>query len=64
MCSSLGNKYDFFNIGLFFTPEVFILCQKVWGARELGANNFDITILSKGQQLYLKQTPLQPENKN
>ena len=27
----------FFNTGLIFTPEVFVLCKKVWGPREPGA---------------------------
>ena len=63
MCSSFGNKYDFL-IQVYFLLQKCLFCQKVWGARELGANNFDIPILSEGQQLYLKQTPLERENKN
>ena len=34
------NIMDFFNTGLIFTPEVFILCKKVWGARGTGAHEF------------------------
>ena len=30
MSSSSWNKYDFFNAGLIFTPEVIIHCKKVW----------------------------------
>ena len=38
------NIINFIKIGLIFTPKVFILCKKVWGLRELGALNFDITV--------------------
>ena len=34
------NIMDFFNTGLIFTPEVFILYKKVWGARGTGAHEF------------------------
>ena len=41
-CSLLHEIYImiFFNTGLIFTPEVFILCKNVWGSR--GLVNFDI----------------------
>ena len=34
--SSSLNKYDFFNAGLIFTPEVFIQSKKVWGTGSRG----------------------------
>ena len=41
--STLSNKYrDFLNIGLIFTPEVFIKRKKAWERRVPGVVNFDI----------------------
>ena len=36
------NIMNFLNIGLIFTPEVSILCKKVWGSGGLRAVDFDI----------------------
>ena len=36
------NIMNFFNTSLIFTPEVFILYEKVWCPREWGLVNFDI----------------------
>ena len=36
------NIMNFFNTSLIFTPEVFILYEKVWCPREWGPVNFDI----------------------
>ena len=33
------NTMNFFNLGLIFTPEVFIKCKKAWGTRGPGAVN-------------------------
>ena len=33
---------NFLNIGLIFTPEVIILCKKVWESGGLRAVDFDI----------------------
>ena len=42
-------KQFFFNAGLSFTPEVLILCKKVWRPRELGVETltFDITVFRR-----------------
>ena len=39
MSASSWNKYDFFNAGLGFTPEVFIQCVKKYGSRSGGAGD-------------------------
>ena len=36
------NIMNFLNIGLIFTPEVIILCKKVWGSGGLRAVDFAI----------------------
>ena len=36
------NIMNFLNTGLIFTPEVFILCKKVYGPTGLWAVDFDI----------------------
>ena len=33
---------NFLKTGLIFTPEVFVLCKKVWGPRGPQAIDFDI----------------------
>ena len=38
------NIMNFFHTPLALTPEVFILCKKVWSPRVLGVVNFDIPI--------------------
>ena len=35
---------NFIKTGLIFTPDVFILCEKVWGLRGSGALKFDIAV--------------------
>ena len=37
------NIMNFLNTGLIFTPEVVILCKKVWGTREIRNVDFHIT---------------------
>ena len=46
---------NFFNTGLIFTREVFILGKKVWGSRRSEAVNFDIPSLL---QLFIKEKEL------
>ena len=36
------NIMNFLKTGLIFTPEVFVLCKKVWGPRGPRAIDFDI----------------------
>ena len=54
---------NFLNTGLIFTPEVFILCRKVWGPgrSRTGDVNFDISDfwkLSKTKNIdFLKVVP-------
>ena len=39
LTSNLWNKYDSFNVGLVFTPEVFLQCKKAWGPGLMGQDH-------------------------
>ena len=44
-CPLYEINMNFFHTGLIFTPEVYILCKKVWAPRGAGEENFDIPFI-------------------